>query len=563
MKVGWKMKKHQGMKTAVCAALMSLAMAISAFAATGKISFSDPTVKEGEEVNVTMKIAADDGAQLSSATVTLSYDPGKLEFVAGTDASGGAGTVRLSGASNGAGTPELQYNLKFKTLAAGQSAVNISTQEVYDSAEQPVEISHLGSSTITVNAGETVSADASLSTLEVAPGELTPAFSPDVTSYEVTVGTSVDQLTINALPSDSGASVVLSGNDALSDGDNNVTVRVTAADGQTVRDYAIVVHRVEGGAENTTEGTAEGDSQAETGEGGSAPATETESSGVQLSSKGKTITIMNPGSDVKIPDGFRSSTITVDGQQVQGWVWGADQNPQYCVVYGMNDQGELNFYRYDMAEKTIQRYFEDPLSANSVSNQEYTALQQEYDTLSRNYDMRFFVICILILVGLILLATVIYLFAKLRAAQRPEQKPGQRSRDWRENTGESRTEDYSVYDEELLRHNYDEPETDSEPPIDETQVLRRPQPRRRARSSGDTMPIPTVVSASGKETAEKKNAEKKDPEEQGPEETDLEEKGLEKKAPETEKGGTAISEEKGNETQTDDKDDNEFDTFNI
>ena len=523
------MKNYQAVKTTVCAVLMSLAMAVSAFAATGKISFSDPTVKEGEEVNVTMKIAADDGAQLSNATVTLSYDPGKLEFVAGTDVTGGgAGTVRLSGASNGAGTSELQYNLKFKTLAAGQSAVNINTQEVYDSAQQPVEISHLGTSTITVNAGETVSADASLSALEVAPGELSPAFSPDTTSYEVTVGTSVDQLSINALPADGSSSVVLSGNDALTDGDNNVTVRVTAPDGQTVRDYTIVVHRVEGGAENTSDGSTEA-SSAETGESENAPATETESSGVQLSSKGKTITIMNPGSDVKIPDGFKSSTITVDGQQVQGWVWGAEQNPQYCVVYGMNDQGELNFYRYDMAEKTIQRYFEDPLAANSVSNQEYTALQQEYDALSRNYDMRFFVICILILVGLILLATVIYLFAKLRTAQQTEQKAGPKSRDWRENAGESRSEDYSVYDEELLRHNYDEPEAgSSEPALDETQVLRRPQPRRRARNMGDTMPIPTVVSPSGKEEPEKK-------------------------APEKEKTAT----------QTDDKDDNEFDTFHI
>ena len=555
------MKKYQAIKTAVCAALLSLAMTVSAFAATGKISFSDPTVKEGDEVNVTMKIAADDGAQLSDATITLSYDPGKLEFVAGTKASGGAGTVVVRGAVNGAGTSELQYNLKFKTLAAGQSAVNITMQEVYDSEGQKVDISHSGTSTITVNAGETVSADASLSTLEVAPGELTPAFSPDVTSYEVTVGTSVDQLSINALPADSASSVVLSGNDALSDGDNNVTVRVTAPDGQTVKDYAIVVHRVEGGAENTT-GSTEGESAAEGGEGESTPAAETESSGVQLSSKGKTITIMNPGSDVKIPEGFKASTITVDGQQVQGWVWGAEQNPQYCVVYGMNDQGELNFYRYDMAEKTIQRYFEDPLAANSVSSQEYTALQQEYDALSRSSDMRFLIICILLLVGVILLATVIYLFAKLRAAQQTGQKPGPKSRDWRENAGESRTEDYSVYDEELLRHNYDEPEAANEPAIDETQVLRRPQTRRRARSMGDTMPIPTVVSPSdggnaGEENTNKENTNKgnSNSERTGSLGTNL--------GRETDKKEESSAGASDREAQADDKDDNEFDTFHI
>ena len=544
------MKKYQAIKTAVCAALLSLAMAVSAFAATGKISFSDPSVREGEEVNVTMKIAADDGAQLSDATVTLSYDPGKLEFVAGTDASGGAGTVAVRGASNGAGTAELQYNLKFRTLAAGQSSVSINTQEVYDSAQQPVEISHLGTSTITVSAAEAVSADAALATLEVAPGELTPAFSADVTNYEVTVGTSVGQLSINALPADSGASVVLSGNDNLQDGDNNVSVRVTAADGQTVKEYTIVVHRTEGGAENTPGSESAGSTEQTESSAESADATETESSGVQLSSKGKTITIMNPGSDVQVPEGFKSSTITVDGQQVQGWVWGAEQSPQYCVVYGMNDAGELNFYRYDMAEKTIQRYFEDPLAADAVSNQEYTALQQQYNEMSRNYEMRFFVICILVLVGLILLVTVIYLFAKLRAAQRTEVKPRRQSRGWNEETGESRTDDYSVYDGELLRHDYEEnTAADEQPALDETQVLRRPQQRRRAKNLGDTVLIPPVggsaepeqtASASGNPDGSSGSAERKDAE-------------LPHGASHGNDGNTA----------SDSSSDDEFDTFNI
>ena len=487
--------KFKCLKTAAAAALLTLSMAISAFAATGKLSFSDPSVTAGDEVNVTMKIAAEEGATLTDATVTLSYDPAMLEFVAGTDADGGAGTVRVHGASNGAGTGQLEYNLRFKTLSAGQSVISVNTQEVYDGDSQPVQLEHLGTSTVTASAGEEVSTNADLSTLEVAPGSLSPAFSADATSYEVTVGASVNQLSINALPADSGASVIVSGNDALVMGDNTVTITVKAPDGTTTKEYTITVHKTEDGAENPTEGT-----ESSEGETESQP-TETQNSGVQLSSKGKTITIMNPGSDVQIPEGFKAGTIIIDGQKVQGWVWGADsEQPKYCVVYGMNDQGELNFYRYDMTEKTIQRYFEDPLAANSVSNQQYAELSDSYDKLVQQSEMSFLIICILALVGLVLLATVIYLFAKLRNLQRPDPKPRR--------GGDGGGSEGSSYNEEadLLKHDF-EPSAEEhvQAPIDETQVLKRPQPRRRGKNalaSQDTAPIARVP-----ETEEKKDPE--------------------------------------------------------
>lgn len=463
---------------------LNAVLMLQALAATGQISFSDPTVNTGDEVNVTMKISADGGAKLSDANVVLSYDSDKLEFVAGTDADGGAGTVRVHGASNGAGSSELQYNLKFNTKSAGTAAINISTQEVYDDADQLVEMSHLGNSTITVAAPEQVSANADLASLAVSPGSLNESFSPEVTSYNVTVGPSVDRLVIDAPAADGGANVIISGNEGLQMGANTITVRVTAADGTTTKDYVINVEKQEGGAESP-EGTAESETMAE-------PTTE----GVKLSSTGKTITIMTPGADVSIPEGFKSGTISVDGHKVQGWVWGADTDPQYCVVYGMNENGELNFYRYDIAEKTIQRYFEDPLAAGSVSGAQYTELQQTYDSLVRDYDLRFLLICILGTLVLILLAAVIYLAMKMRKAPgaesgaEPKLKPASAGKsrgrggvkdraqstmsyDYDDEYGEDYAEEYE--DSADLSHGYsykDEPiESDTEDVPDETQVI--------------------------------------------------------------------------------------------
>lgn len=384
--------------TLAATAVFSLAFAFSALAATAKISFSDPKVSLGSDVNVTMKVASGDGT-LSNADVTVAYDAKLLEFVSGTDADGGAGTVRIHGASNGAGTGTLEYNLKFKSLAAGSANVTITTQEVYDTDEQLVDIQHEGSSVVTIAAPASASTDAALSALTVSPGSLSPAFSADVTSYEVSVGTDVDVLAVNATAADSGASVALSGNENLQMGENTVTVTVTAADGTTKSTYTIKAIKQDGGASLEGEG-----------------ATETVNQGVKLSAKEKTITIMNPGSDVKIPEGFAESSIDIDGHQVRGWVWKADTEHAYCIFYGMNDAGELNFYRYDLSEKTIQRYFSDPIEVEQAENAEkYPALVESYDALVERYNVQFLLSCVL---GIVALALVIVIVVLLRRNKR-------------------------------------------------------------------------------------------------------------------------------------------------
>ncbi len=55
---------------------------VVSFAASGKLSFSDPTASVGDQISVTMKIAAD--AALGSSDVMLQYDADALEFVSGT-----------------------------------------------------------------------------------------------------------------------------------------------------------------------------------------------------------------------------------------------------------------------------------------------------------------------------------------------------------------------------------------------------------------------------------------------------------------------------------------------
>ena len=158
--------------------------------------------------------------------------------------------------------------------------------------------------------------------------------------------------------------------------------------------------------ETSSESAAETSASAEESE-----EAETKNEGVKLTAKDKSITIMNPGSDVKIPDGFWESTIDVDGNQVKGWVWKADTEHQYIIVYGMNDAGDLHFYRYDLKEKTIQRYFQDPLEAEQKKNAEsYPTLLNQYDALVGKYNVQTILSMVFALVALLLAALSIFLW---------------------------------------------------------------------------------------------------------------------------------------------------------
>lgn len=384
----------------IATAALSALMSLQALAATASISFSDPSVTVGSEVNVTMKVSSTDGT-LSRSDITLSYDSNLLQFVSGTDAEGGAGTVRVKGATNGSGTGTLEYNLKFNTLSSGKAAVKLTNYEVYDTDEAIAQVTHQGSSAVTISSGSTSSNNALLSSLVVSPGTLSPEFSSTITEYSVIVGTDVTTLAINAATEDSGAKTEVTGNDNLNMGENDVAVVVTASDGMTQATYNIKVTKQEGGPSAM-------DASLNTG------SSETVNEGVKLSSKEKTITIMNPGSDVEIPEGFAESSIEIDGHQVKGWVWKDDTEHQYVIVYGMNDTGELCFYRYDLSEKTLQRYFEDPVEASIKKDAaSYPEVVARYDKLVSQYNSMFILACVL--GGLVL---ILFIFVLLLLTQR-------------------------------------------------------------------------------------------------------------------------------------------------
>lgn len=79
-----------------------------------------------------------------------------------------------------------------------------------------------------------------LSSLTVTPGTLSPEFDAETTNYEMTVDLSVTEIKVDAVAADEKAKVEVTGNTELKEGENTITIKVTAED-ETVRNYIITV----------------------------------------------------------------------------------------------------------------------------------------------------------------------------------------------------------------------------------------------------------------------------------------------------------------------------------
>ena len=469
----------------LCIAAVPMQM-LTAHAATGKITFSDPSVTVGEQVSVKMKIASSDNTALGASDVRLQYDSSALQFLSGTSANGGAGSIRVIGAMESENQTTFTFTLKFKALKAGTSNIKVTSQEVYDANSQVVTIDHVGSSAVKVTAPVTYSKDATLSGLTISPGELTPAFSADVTEYTATVGADVEKLAVSAPATHDKASVSVSGNEGLQIGENTITCKVKAEDGETTKTYTILVTKTEelptesagetsapvtsgGSATNVEDGNwqvaasfdasllpsgfsvteftydgqavqAAADAQGnvllymtnESGEGEFFlfdPTSNILAPYVTVRMAEKQIIVLPPEQipdDITLPEGFAECTIDIGSHTVHGWIWNSktENVPEYCIVYGQNDEGERNFYRYDQKEMTMQRYFRDPDAADLRAK--YTELAETYTELLAEYKTRGWIIAVLagvsVLLAVLLVVSLIVRKPKKAAAEEKEVK---------------------------------------------------------------------------------------------------------------------------------------------
>lgn len=309
------------------------------------------------------------------------------------------------------------------------------------------------------NKEEKKSSNASLGSLVISAGTLSPEFSAATKDYTATVDYSCSSLAVTANPADSKASVTsVTGNDSLEVGENTVSVVVTAEDGSTSTYNIVVTRRAEDDPENAdkqdnwkkfdingTEWTMVNDIpedvvpegfehsktvidgleyntlhgtfgditlvylQSESGNGLFVydAAQNAAYEFVRINSESHFIVVLLPKVD-DVPEGYNEVSLSIEGKGVAtAYQTKAektdDKTKDFYLVYAINDNGESGWYTYDSVDGT---YMRTELSTPTVAQEENDTTKSELVPGIANKYLVLAAILVLIIVILLLLLIV-------------------------------------------------------------------------------------------------------------------------------------------------------------
>lgn len=359
------------------------------------------------------------------------------------------------------------------------------------------------------NKEEKKSSNASLGSLVISAGTLSPEFSAATKDYTATVDYSCSSLAVTANPADSKASVTsVTGNDSLEVGENTVSVVVTAEDGSTSTYNIVVTRRAEDDPENAdkqdnwkkfdingTEWTMVNDIpedvvpegfehsktvidgleyntlhgtfgdvtlvylQSESGNGLFVydAAQNTAYEFVRINSESHFIVVLLPKVD-DVLEGYNEISLSIEGKgvatayQTKGEK-NDDQTKDFYLVYAMNDNGESGWYTYDSVDGT---YMRTKLSTPTVAQEENDTTKSELVPGIANKYLVLAAILVLIIIILALLLLVIIVKNKKRTANE-------------ENDEEDDTKEFDIEENDIEANDDDAQESAEESQIDEIQ----------------------------------------------------------------------------------------------
>lgn len=309
------------------------------------------------------------------------------------------------------------------------------------------------------NKEEKKSSNASLGSLVISAGTLSPEFSAATKDYTATVDYSCSSLAVTANPADSKASVTsVTGNDSLEVGENTVSVVVTAEDGSTSTYNIVVTRRAEDDPENAdkqdnwkkfdingTEWTMVNDIpedvvpvgfehsktvidgleyntlhgtfgditlvylQSESGNGLFVydAAQNAAYEFVRINSESHFIVVLLPKVD-DVPDGYNEVSLSIEGKGVATAYQtkaekNDDQTKDFYLVYAINDNGESGWYTYDSVDGT---YMRTELSTPTVAQEENDTTKSELVPGIANKYLVLAAILVLVIIILLLLLIV-------------------------------------------------------------------------------------------------------------------------------------------------------------
>lgn len=440
--------------------------------AAGSISVSakETTVKVGDVVLISTYISPEE----YGVNATLTKSSGAFEFVEGDNIYSDGGTPKNS--------------IKVKAVSEGSCTFSVRVINAFDDQLNETSMSS-GSVTITAtsassnsnkdnkdnsgsntgndnnsnkdneNKEEKKSSNASLGSLVISAGTLSPEFSAATKDYTAIVDYSCSSLAVTANPADSKASVTsVTGNDSLEVGENTVSVVVTAEDGSTSTYNIVVTRRTEDDPENAdkqdnwkkfdingTEWTMVNDIpedvvpegfehsktaidgleyntlhgtfgditlvylQSESGNGLFVydAAQNAAYEFVRINSESHFIVVLLPKVD-DVPEGYNEVSLSIEGKGVAtAYQTKAektdDKTKDFYLVYAINDNGESGWYTYDSVDGT---YMRTELSTPTVAQEENDTTKSELVPGIANKYLVLAAILVLVIIILLLLLIV-------------------------------------------------------------------------------------------------------------------------------------------------------------
>ncbi|MBE6778495.1 MAG: hypothetical protein E7541_03825 [Ruminococcaceae bacterium] len=287
------------------ATLLGSLPVLAAGSMTASANASSVTV--GATVTLTVKYNGG-GSPIAGVQSTITYNAAAFEYTgcSGIEASGGAGNLRLSWYAPGGTAPSVvEYRVTFKAKAVGAGNFAVTTTEFVDDNTY----ASLGSPSRQVAVScvnPTKSGNADLAYLRPSAGTLVPAFSPNVTSYTITVPYTVTSLLLTTDSKDQNAQVAVNGSSTMKVGKNTRTVTVTAPNG-TTKTYTITITR---SPDQSTDSTTSG------GGGTTTTTRPPVEDPLKVTVDGKNMTVADSQPAITLPTGYAWEPLDMNGTMV-------------------------------------------------------------------------------------------------------------------------------------------------------------------------------------------------------------------------------------------------------
>lgn len=349
-------------------------------AGTARVSIGSASGTVGDTVSIDVSISASSG--IGGATIYVSYDPSILAL---SGSSSNSGTAMVSFMDESTASSQSK-TITFKIIGAGTSSLNvIGDSKVIDIDMQACSISK-SSGSVTASAPASYSSDNTLSSLQISPGVLSPAFSPDVTTYTTSVGADCASLTVSAVPNDSKATVSVSGK-RMDPGFNTTTITVTAENGSK-RTYTIKTTKETNSASNeNNQATGSDSSNGSTDNNNGIPdVQDPNSEAIQepnITIDNAEYKIVSANDEHPLPDGYTPTEYDYNGTKVSAGI-GIDTGVTIVYLESTDGKGESGYYVYDSVRKTFSQFVE-------VSQPQFTycilAIDEASMELPEGYDV--------------------------------------------------------------------------------------------------------------------------------------------------------------------------------